>query len=84
MTPTETFDSIDAYFWRTDKKLKQQGSVAWLTARLMRTKRIPRLKDLFVEKARKLTGKELEDRKKEFAEMTSALDLSKINKRKNG
>ena len=50
MTPRETFMVIEAYFWRQEQQRKQQISIAWLTAGLMRTKTMPALSRLLMDK----------------------------------
>ena len=86
MTPKETFAVIEAYFWRQQQQQRQQITMAWLTAGLSRTKRMPELSRLLMsKKAQQPTEAELKERRKEFKQMTAKIDLSnlKLRKRKN-
>lgn len=79
MTPAETFAAIEAYFWRSEIRRKERVSQAWLTAKLIRGKKMPALSALLVDKkARKLSGRELRERRREFKEMTQNIDLSRL------
>jgi len=79
LTPWETFMMIDASIWREEIQQKRDLVLAWQTAALTRAKRMPSLKQLLNTKpARPLVGQELEKRRKEFRDMTSNLDVSKL------
>lgn len=74
LTPHETLLAVSAARWRNEQVL----SVAWYTAALMRTKRMPKLKRfLGHDGARVLRGKELERRKREFEEMSRRMGTVK-------
>jgi hypothetical protein len=76
MTPRETFMSIEAYFQREKRLRKQQISMAWLTAGLMRTKHMPALSRLLLDKRpQKTSEKELKKRRKEFAVIAQSIGL---------
>jgi hypothetical protein len=78
-TPRETYMTIDASIWREEIRQKRDLTMAWQIAALSRAKRMPSLKQLLNTKpARPLVGEELEKRRKEFADMTKNLDLSKL------
>jgi hypothetical protein len=82
MTPREVYAVIDATNWRADKEQQQAMSIAWLNAVLQRTKRIPGLRSLLakIKKPKKLTGKQLQERRREFAEIATPGKLARINK----
>jgi len=82
LTPAETLAVIDAAHWRAELAQRQQISLAWHTAALSRTKRMPPLaKLLHSSEPRKLEGDELDRRREEHAELTSRLDLEKLHGR---
>jgi hypothetical protein len=81
LTPRETFMMIDASLWREEVQQKQDLTLAWQTAALIRAKRLPSLKQLLNNKpAKPLRGEELEKRRQEFKEMTANLDVSKLRR----
>lgn len=80
MTPVETFMTIEATLWREESSQRGRITQAWLTAALGRAKRLPKLERLFAKKPKRLTGAELERRKKEFDDMTNSLDVGALNK----
>jgi len=80
MTPNETWQTIEAYGWRLNQQRREAISMAWLTAALTRAKRLPKLAQLLAEKAKPLRGAELHRRRREFAEMTAGLDVTRLNK----
>jgi soluble lytic murein transglycosylase-like protein len=82
MTPRETMMAIEAAIWRDERAQKQALSAAWHTAALARVKRLPALAQLFAAPARKLRGRELEKRRREFAEMSAAKGISELLARK--
>jgi len=85
MTPFETFLTIEAEIWRDERAQKLALKQAWQMALLSRVKRIPPLKSLLMErKARALSGPELDQRRKEFKQMTSGLDINAINRKRAG
>lgn len=82
---------LDAHLWREEQRrkedeqrLEQELTLAWLTAALTRTKRLPPLKGLLTaaKPAKPLKGEELEQRRSEFMEMAANLDLEKIARKK--
>lgn len=84
LTPRETVMVIDASIWREEIRQKREVALAWRTAMLTRARRLPSLKQLLNTKpARPLHGKELEKRRKEFADMTANLDTSKLIRKKD-
>lgn len=80
MTPVETFATIEAVLWREEANQRREITQAWLTAALGRAKRLPKLERLLVKKPKRLTGVELERRKKEFDDMANSLDIEVLNK----
>ena len=76
LTPREAVATIDAGIWRIDQEQRHALWLAWHTAALTRTKRMPPLKQLLGGgEARKLEGAELERRQREHAEMTANLHI---------
>jgi hypothetical protein len=70
---------VDASIWREEIRQKQKLTMAWQIAALTRAKRMPSFKQLLnMKPARPLYGDELERRRKEFADMTKNLDMSKL------
>lgn len=62
--------AIEAAAWREELAQKRDVRLAWHIAALQRTKRLPALRSLMQPaKARKLTGEELERRRREHAEL---------------
>ena len=79
MTPRETLMVIDALIERDERRQSQDIRLAWLTAALVRSKKMPPLERLLTAKpARKLRGKELERRKREFEELKANVDVDKL------
>lgn len=88
LTPRETYMAIEAVLWQDKRQQQQMITAAWLTASLSKAKRIPPLKQLLAEPARKLSGEEKQKRRREFDDMSKSLetlDMSKIKppKRRN-
>jgi len=81
MTPSETFRAIEAAIWRDDREQKRELKLAWSIAMLTRAKNVPKLSLLLasLKPAKPLTGKQLLERRKEYQEMTSVLDINAIN-----
>jgi len=70
MTPAETLEVIDAAIWRDDLAFKRDIRLAWHMAAFQRQKRLRSLKQLLTPgKTKKLTGDELEKRRREHAEL---------------
>lgn len=80
LTPKETLMQMEAVIWREKRQAKATITQAWLTAALGRVKRMPALAQLLAGRARKLSGKELERRRREFREMNKNVDLNAINR----
>lgn len=79
--------AIEAVLWQDKRQQQQMITAAWLTASLSKAKRIPPLKQLLAEPARKLSGAEKQKRGQEFNDMTAnldKLDMSKIKPPKRG
>ncbi|OGC95315.1 MAG: hypothetical protein A2W25_05205 [candidate division Zixibacteria bacterium RBG_16_53_22] len=75
--------AIEASILRDERQQRQNIIQAWQMAVLMRAKRIPSLKQLLDPKpAKPLRGKELEERRREFRQMTKNLDMSKLMPKK--
>ena len=73
MTPRETLTAIAAATWRAEEQTRRDISLAWHTAALMRSRRMPTLKSLLGGgKAKVLEGAELERRRSEHAKMVAA------------
>lgn len=85
MTPRETLEVIEATQWQHEQLWQREATIAWLTARLMRTKKMPTLKNLLTttKGPKKITKKELDQSRDDFKQAADTLDLSKI-KAKNG
>lgn len=83
MTPKETFMAIDAFMWREEMQQRQAMAIAWHTAALMRQNRMPSLNRFLnpPKPAKKLTGKELQRRRKEHREMTRNVDVNLLGQR---
>jgi hypothetical protein len=82
MTPKETYMAIDAAIWRDERQQDQDMRLAWHMAAFMRTKRLPSLKNILASKpAKRLRGGELEEKRREYREMTAAVDLEAINRK---
>ena len=71
---------IDAWTKREDWRVSQDIRLAWLMAALVRSKKMPSLKMILAsaKPARKLRGKELENRKREFEELRANVDVDKL------
>jgi hypothetical protein len=76
LTPRETTMTIEAAVWREERQQKADRARAWLAAALTRARRLPSLQQLLVSPARRLRGRERQQREQEFAEMTAALKRS--------
>lgn len=83
MTPRETFMAIEAAVWRQEMEQKALFTAAWYTAALTRAKHPPSLQRFLnpPKPARKLTGKELEKRRREHREMTRNVDVTMLGAR---
>lgn len=82
MTPAETLATIEAHLDRTEQQQRQQISVAWLTAALVRSRRLPSLGRLLsAGPGPRATPEELRRRREEHQEMTCKLDLSRLQGR---
>ena len=82
LTPAETIATIEAANWRQDQDQRRDLALAWHIAAMTRTRKIPSLRQLLTpQDARKLEGAELEQRRKEHAEMVANLDLGRLNGR---
>jgi hypothetical protein len=81
MTPREVYAVIDATNWRAEKEQQQAMSIAWLGAALQRAKKMPGLKSLLTKtaKPKKLIGKKLQERRREFKELATPEKLARIN-----
>lgn len=82
MTPRETTMVIEAAIWRDERAQKQALAMAWHTAALGRQKRVPGLKEL-LNKAfpPKVSRAENERRKRDFEEMTAAVDVADLGQK---
>lgn len=70
MTPQETKMVIEASSWNFDQDQKQLAWLAWHVAALSRSKRLPALNRLLSKgESKKLSGKELQDRREEFKKL---------------
>lgn len=75
---------IDAAIWQRDQQHRQNVSLAWHVAALMRTKNLPGLQQLLaVKPAKRLTGQALQERRNEHREMTAHVNLDKLARRLN-
>lgn len=86
MTPRETAMAIEAFAWRDKRREQADLSLAWHMAAWSRAKRMPSLKRALASTktaaaAKPLKGKELEQRRQEYDEATSDLDVSVLAKR---
>jgi hypothetical protein len=81
MTPVEAYKFIEATNWRHKQLERREITMAWLTAALTRTKRLPKLKPLLAQTKRpkKLTGEQLQERRREFKELATPEKLARIN-----
>lgn len=71
--------AIEAAIWRDERNQQMDVIQAWRIARLVRANPIPALKQLLDPRpAKPLHGKELEERRREFKEMTANVDLNRI------
>lgn len=83
MTPRETLQAIETAAWRMEQEAKRNIALAWHIAALTRARRMPSLHQLLArDKAKRLRGKEAERRRREYEEMTAALEASGLNVRK--
>lgn len=74
--------AIEAAIWRDERAQKQTLVMAWHTAALQRQKRIPGLKQLMVKAfPPKVSRRENEKRKRDFEEMTAAVNVDKLSER---
>jgi len=80
MTPAETLAVLDAAAWRADLDLKRAVRLAWHIVALQRQKRLPSLKHLLQPaKTKKLTGEELNTRRREHAALVKRARYGKGN-----
>lgn len=72
--------AIEAAVWRRDEQQKEQIAISWRTAALMRTKRLPSLKQLLsqAKPAKALKGRELDKRRREYKQMTASVDANAL------
>lgn len=74
--------AIESYIWRDERNQKKQLQLAWQIAMLSRQKRIPPLRSLLAaKKARILTGPELQEKRQDFKQMASKINIDRINKK---
>lgn len=74
--------AIEAAIWRDERAQKQALSMAWHTAALQRQKRVPGLKQLLAQAfPPKITRQENEKRRRDFEEMTAAVDVDDIGQK---
>lgn len=76
--------SIEASIWREELRQQMNMVQAWSIAKMIRAKNLPSLKNLLAKPAKPLHGKELDNRRREFAKMTANIDLSKLLPKKTG
>ena len=70
LTPKELASVFAAHAWRQEEEQKRDLALAWYTAALSRTKKLPNLDRLLnPPKTRKLSAKEQRERAAEFAEL---------------
>lgn len=75
LTPRETFQAIEAAAWRMEQAQRGRAWLAWHVAALVRSKKLPPLARLFgLPEAKPLSGDELENRRREFAQMKASYD----------
>lgn len=60
MTPRETVQVIEAAVWRSELEQRQQLALAWNTAALSRTKRMPSLRSLLSRRGGPVTDEEMD------------------------
>lgn len=82
MTPRETDMAIEAALWRMEQQQDYGLQMAWLTAALQRTKRMPSLRTLMTKPAKRLQGAELKRRRTEFRRMASPANLAAVNRQR--
>jgi len=81
MTPAETLAVLDAAVWRNELEFKRDVRLAWHVAAFKRQKRLQSLKQLLNPgKTKKLTGDELEKRRREHAELSEKAGYGKRNR----
>lgn len=68
LTPRETERVLDAAAWRREQAHRRDLSLAWHTAALMRTRRLPSLAHL-LRPPSQVANVPIEERRKEFEEM---------------
>ena len=78
LTPKEYRQAVEAAGWLNRQQLNREISTAWLTAALMRQKKLPPLKALVHSEARKLKSREELDR--EHADIVAKLGGNRIGK----
>lgn len=82
MTPRETDAAIEAALWREERAQDYGLQLAWLTAALTRSKRLPSLRNLMTKPAKPLSGAALKKRRQEFERMASPANLAAVNKQR--
>jgi len=81
MTLRETALAIDAEVWRLEQERRGRAWLAWHTAALSRTRRLPPLGRLIkMPEAKRLDGDELEKRRAEFEAMKSRFHETRLGK----
>lgn len=84
MTPVETWMAIEAFIWQDDRRQQHEAIVAWRTAALMRSKRMPSLKSYLSQSSgpdvKPLRGEALAQKQAEFREMSAAVDMEQLTK----
>lgn len=79
LTPAETYAAIEAAIWRETQSQRRELANAWRTAAFSRAKKLPPLNQVLnTGPTKPLKGKERERRRKEFADMKAAVDLTKL------
>lgn len=78
MAPAEIYMAIEAANWRDERAQRLALRAAWHTAALSRAKRMPSLGQFMTPPARRVSGEELQKRRREFAEMTANVDVDKL------
>lgn len=79
LTPAETYAAIEGAIKREELRQRKDLALAWRIAAFTRAKKLPPLKKVLnTAPAKPLRGAERDRRRREFAEMTTNLDLSKL------
>lgn len=84
LTPRDLLLTLEARVWRTERAQQQAVRQAWLTAALVRAKRMPALGRLLnARPARALHGAEAVQRRAEFKDLAGKVDLTAVMSKKN-